>query len=178
MSIISKLFDLPEKATNRRNGEQEQESQLVLFELKVYEDASTVANYLLQNKSVIMSMKTDNIDVVQQAVSFLDGVLHVIGGDMKEVGEGIFLCVPNNVSVSGSISEALLQRDEVEDEEMVEEAPIEEVPTYEEVFQEEAFKEIESEEVSSYKETYTEESKLYRDEDIEEEKRRLGLTRR
>jgi Cell division protein SepF len=176
MSIISKLFDLPEKVSNKRNGEYEPESQLILFELKEYADASKVANYLLEDKSVIMSMKSDEERVIQQAVSFLDGVLHVIGGDMKEVGEKIFLCVPNSVSVSGNISEALLQNEQqVTEEELVvyEEAPV----IYEEVAIEEPVVAVEREEIPVFREKRMEDSPLL-EEDIEEEKRRLGLTRR
>jgi hypothetical protein len=176
MSIISKLFDLPEKSMNKKNGEQEQESQLILFELKVYEDASKVANYLLEDKSVIMSIKTEEESVVQQAVSFLDGVLHVIGGDKKEVGENIFLCVPNSVSVTGSISDAILQREQVE----VTEEAVEDTHTYEEVVEQETYEPLDEieEEIPVFQEKRMDDSPLFKEEDIEEEKRRLGLTRR
>jgi len=52
------------------------------------------------------------MDQAKRIVDFLSGTVYAIGGDIQRIGQNIFLCTPDNVDVSGSISEIMQQEQE------------------------------------------------------------------
>ncbi len=44
-------------------------------------------------------------DQALRVVDFLSGTVYAIGGDIQKVGASIFICAPDNVEISGSISD-------------------------------------------------------------------------
>lgn len=50
-------------------------------------------------------------DQAKRIVDFLSGTVYAIGGDIQKIGMNIFLCTPDNVEVSGNISEFLQEHD-------------------------------------------------------------------
>ena len=43
-------------------------------------------------------------DKAKRIIDFLSGTLYAINGSLQKLGNGIFLCTPNNVSVEGKMS--------------------------------------------------------------------------
>ena len=43
--------------------------------------------------------------MVKRIIDFLSGTLYAISGTLQKLGNGIFLCTPNNVSVEGKMTE-------------------------------------------------------------------------
>ncbi len=58
-----------------------------------------------------MNLQRIERDQARRIVDFLSGTVYAIGGDIQKVGTDIFLCTPDNVEVSGSISEFLQEKD-------------------------------------------------------------------
>jgi cell division inhibitor SepF len=50
-------------------------------------------------------------DQAKRIVDFLSGTVYAIGGDIQKIGVSIFLCTPDNVDVSGSISELISEQE-------------------------------------------------------------------
>ncbi|GAK00224.1 FtsZ-interacting protein related to cell division [Geomicrobium sp. JCM 19055] len=83
---------------------------MVLIEPRTYEEAQDVADHLKNRRSVILNMQRIQKDQAKRIVDFLSGTVYAIGGDIQKIGGNIFLCTPDNVEISGAISE-LMQQD-------------------------------------------------------------------
>jgi cell division inhibitor SepF len=80
-------------------------SKVVLFEPRVYSDAQEIADHLKSRKAVVINLQQIPHDQAKRIVDFLSGTVYAIGGDIQRVGTNIFLCTPDNVEVSGNISD-------------------------------------------------------------------------
>ena len=89
-------------------------SKLVLLEPRAYADAQEIANHLKNRRGVVVNLQRISPDQARRIVDFLSGTVYAIAGDIQRIGSNIFLCTPENVDVSGSIS-GYAQEDELED---------------------------------------------------------------
>jgi len=80
-------------------------SKVVLFEPRVYSDAQDIADHLKNRKAVVINLQQIPHDQAKRIVDFLSGTVYAIGGDIQRIGTNIFLCTPDNVEVSGNISD-------------------------------------------------------------------------
>ncbi|WP_099974643.1 MULTISPECIES: cell division protein SepF [Lactobacillaceae] len=78
-------------------------SKISIFQPRVYSDAKTVAKQLLSNKAVVVNFNNINEDQAKRVVDFLTGTVFAIDGEIKRVGEKIFLCTPPKFEIDGSI---------------------------------------------------------------------------
>jgi len=79
-------------------------SKVVLFEPRVYAEAQEIADHLKSRRAVVVNLQRIQHDQAKRIVDFLSGTVYAIGGDIQQVGSKIFLCTPDNVDVTGSIS--------------------------------------------------------------------------
>jgi cell division inhibitor SepF len=86
-------------------------SKVVLVEPRVYAEAQDIADQLKNRRAVVVNLQRIERDQARRIVDFLSGSVYAIGGDIQKVGIDIFLCTPDNVEVSGSISELLKEKD-------------------------------------------------------------------
>lgn len=89
-------------------------SKLVLLEPRAYADAQEIADHLKNRRGVVVNLQRISPDQARRIVDFLSGTVYAIAGDIQRIGSNIFLCTPENVDVSGSIS-GYAQEDELED---------------------------------------------------------------
>ncbi|MEA3320026.1 MAG: cell division protein SepF [Bacillota bacterium] len=87
-------------------------SKVVLYEPRSYSEAQDVADHLKNRRAIIVNLQRIDIDQAKRIVDFLSGTVYAIGGDIQRIGQNIFLCTPDNVDVSGSISEIMQQEQE------------------------------------------------------------------
>ena len=80
-------------------------SKMMLLEPRAYSESQQIADYLKNRSAVVVNLKRVTPDQAKRIVDFLYGTIYAIGGDLQKLGGGIFLCVPNNVNVEGTISE-------------------------------------------------------------------------
>ncbi|MCY9363339.1 cell division protein SepF [Bacillus spizizenii] len=86
-------------------------SKVVLSEPRVYAEAQEIADHLKNRRAVVVNLQRIQHDQAKRIVDFLSGTVYAIGGDIQRIGSEIFLCTPDNVDVSGTISE-LISEDE------------------------------------------------------------------
>ncbi|MBO0994291.1 cell division protein SepF [Bacillus sp. SD088] len=86
-------------------------SKVILIEPRVYAEAQEVADHLVNRKAVIVNLQRIHRDQALRIVDFLSGTVYALGGDIQRVGHDIFLCTPDNVEVSGNISELINEHD-------------------------------------------------------------------
>ncbi len=86
-------------------------SKMILVEPRVYAEAQEIADHLKNRRSVLVNLQRIQHDQAKRIVDFLSGTVYAIGGDIQRVGMNIFLCTPDNVEVSGNISEFLKEED-------------------------------------------------------------------
>lgn len=76
-------------------------SQIALFEPRIYGDARDITNSLLEGQAVIVNFKQMDDQIAVKTVDFLNGAVFAMDGEIKRIGEQIFLCTPKNYDVSG-----------------------------------------------------------------------------
>lgn len=86
-------------------------SKVILSEPRVYAEAQEIADQLKNRRAVVVNLQSIQRDQAKRIVDFLSGTVYAIGGDIQRIGANIFLCTPDNVDVSGSISEILSEEE-------------------------------------------------------------------
>ena len=89
----------------------QQSSKVVLIEPRVYAEAQDIADELRNRKAVVVNLQRIEHDQARRIVDFLSGTVYAIGGDIQKIGMDIFLCTPDNIEVTGSISELLAEKE-------------------------------------------------------------------
>ena len=79
-------------------------NKMILLEPRAFSEAQTIADYLKSRNTVVVNLKRVTPEVAKRIVDFLSGSVYAIGGGLQKLGNGIFLCTPNNVNVEGNIS--------------------------------------------------------------------------
>ncbi|WP_444875032.1 cell division protein SepF [Halobacillus sp. B23F22_1] len=87
-------------------------SKMVLSEPKNYNEAQEIADQLVNRKAVVINLQRVDHHQAKRIVDFLSGTVYAIGGDIQKLGSQTFLCTPENVEISGSISEMLMSEDD------------------------------------------------------------------
>lgn len=82
-------------------------SKVVLLEPHSYDEVQEIADQLKNKTAVVINLQRIPREQAKRIVDFLSGTVYAVGGDIQKLGEHIFLCTPDNVNVSGSISEML-----------------------------------------------------------------------
>ena len=79
-------------------------NKMILLEPRAFSEAQTIAEYLKSRNTVVVNLKRVTPEVAKRIVDFLSGAVYAIGGGLQKLGNGIFLCTPNNVNVEGNIT--------------------------------------------------------------------------
>jgi FtsZ-interacting cell division protein YlmF len=87
-------------------GKEATGNQMVLVEPRAYSESQTIADHLKAKNTVVVNLKRVTGAQAKRIIDFLTGTLYAIGGDLQEIGPGIYLCTPKNVSVQGKISKS------------------------------------------------------------------------
>ncbi|MFC7061286.1 cell division protein SepF [Halobacillus seohaensis] len=87
-------------------------SKMVLNEPKNYNEAQEIADQLVNRKAVVINLQRVDHSQAKRIVDFLSGTVYAIGGDIQKLGSQTFLCTPENVEISGSISEMLMTEED------------------------------------------------------------------
>ena len=79
-------------------------SKLVLIEPRVYAEAQDIAEHLKNKRATVVNLQRIDREQGKRIIDFLSGTVYALGGDIQRIGNDIFLCTPENVEVSGEIS--------------------------------------------------------------------------
>ena len=80
-------------------------AKLILLEPRAYSESQQIADHLKNRHTVVVNLKRVTSDQAKRIIDFLTGTIYAIGGDLQKLGNGIYLCTPNNVSVQGKMTE-------------------------------------------------------------------------
>ncbi|NSL51262.1 cell division protein SepF [Calidifontibacillus erzurumensis] len=83
----------------------QQTSKVILVEPRVYDEVQEIADHLKSRKTVIINLQRVSNDQAMRIVDFLSGTVYALGGDINKLGSNTFICTPDNVDISGSISD-------------------------------------------------------------------------
>ncbi len=73
---------------------------MVVVNPKNYQDAEKIGDHLKSSRPVVMNMEKTDVDEAQRIVDFIQGVMYALDGRIDQISEHIYLCAPNNMSVS------------------------------------------------------------------------------
>jgi cell division inhibitor SepF len=86
-------------------------SKVILVEPRAYEESTVIADHLKNHRAVVVNLQRIDKELGRQIVDFLSGAVYTIDGDIQKIGSSIFLCTPDNVEISGNISELIKEQD-------------------------------------------------------------------
>jgi cell division inhibitor SepF len=87
-------------------------SRVVLTEPRTYDEAQEIADQLKARRAVVVNLQRIRRDQAIRIVDFLSGTIYALGGNISKLGPDIFLCTPDSVEVSGTITEMLSEEAE------------------------------------------------------------------
>jgi cell division inhibitor SepF len=82
-------------------------SKVILVEPRSSSESTDIADHLKNRRAVVVNLQRIDSDQGRQIVDFLSGAVYAIGGDIQKIGLSIFICTPENVEVSGNISDLI-----------------------------------------------------------------------
>ena len=96
----NEYYDLkPEEAV------EEGGAKMILLEPRAYSEAQQIADHLKKRNTVVVNLKRVTADQAKRIMDFLSGTIYAIKGNIQKIGNGIFLCTPNNINVQGKITD-------------------------------------------------------------------------
>lgn len=84
-------------------------ARVVLTEPRTYDEAQDIADQLKSRRSVVVNLQRVRRDQAIRIVDFLSGTVYALGGHISKIGSDIFLCTPDSVEVSGTITEMMTE---------------------------------------------------------------------
>ena len=80
-----------------------QNTNMVLFEPRSFDEAEEVAKRLKENKAVVVNLHKLQRDYAQRTIDFLSGVVFALDGSIQRIAHPVILCTPKCVDVHGEI---------------------------------------------------------------------------
>jgi len=116
---IEETSSFESKQSNNKNvvsltAIQQSSSKVVLYEPRSYNEVQEIADNLLNKRAVIINLQRIDTTQAKRIVDFLSGTVYAIKGDIQKLGLSTFLCTPENVDVSGTISNSNFEEVELD----------------------------------------------------------------
>lgn len=93
---------------------QQSAAKVVLCEPQNYDEVQEIADNLLNKRAVVINLQRIDQYQAKRIVDFLSGTVYAVKGDIQKLGMQTFLCTPETVDVSGTISNPMYEEDEFE----------------------------------------------------------------
>lgn len=91
--------------------EEKKKDRISVVELKAYNEAMTIAKRVGQGEVVLINFQSLDEMKARRVVDFLTGAVFMIDGDIKRVGNEMFLCTPTNVEITNSTLSSMVDED-------------------------------------------------------------------
>lgn len=88
---------------------QQSNAKVVLCEPRSFNEAQDIADNIINRRAVVINLQMMDSEKAKRIVDFLSGTVYALNGDIQRLGPKTFLCTPDNMDVSGSISEAFTE---------------------------------------------------------------------
>jgi|SRR5690625_884183 len=80
-------------------------AKVVLAEPRSYSEAQEIADNIVNRRAVVINLQRVDHQQAKRIVDFLSGTVYAVDGNIQKLGAETFLCAPDNVDVSGTITE-------------------------------------------------------------------------
>ncbi|MDF9825031.1 cell division inhibitor SepF [Breznakia sp. PF5-3] len=97
---ISEYEKPKSKAVSRLGND----TKMVLFEPRAYDEVNEVAKRLKENRAVVVNLHKLTREYAQRTIDFLSGVIYALDGTIEKIGTNVILCTPRTMGVHGKIS--------------------------------------------------------------------------
>lgn len=81
--------------------------QVVLKKPEHFDEASSIADELLDKRTVVLNLEFTNRDEAGKLLCFLSGVTYANGGQLKKIANNTYIITPYNVDVMGDLIDEL-----------------------------------------------------------------------
>ena len=81
--------------------------QVVLVKPEASQDASAIADYLNEKRTVVLNLESAGNELARRLVDFLSGVAYANNGQIKRVANNTFIITPYNVDIVGDLLDEL-----------------------------------------------------------------------
>ena len=91
--------------------EEKRKDRISVVEPRGYNEAMTIAKRVGQGEVVLINFQSLDEMRARRVVDFLTGAVFMIDGDIKRVGNEMFLCTPTNVEITNSTLSSMVDED-------------------------------------------------------------------
>jgi len=78
--------------------------QMKVVEPQSYDDAKMITDHLHHKRGVVVNLHLVNEVQLRRILDFVYGYIYATNGDIQKIGANIYLCTPDTVEISGTIS--------------------------------------------------------------------------
>ena len=78
------------------------ETQVILFNPKSFDEAGELMNHLLQSRSVVMTLEGLPTDMARRLLDFLSGITFALQGKITPISAKTYFVTPQNVDILGA----------------------------------------------------------------------------
>lgn len=75
-------------------------SKITTIKPKDYSDAQTIANCLRDKIPVVINFEDTETEEAKRVIDFISGTTYALNGAIKKVSQNVFICAPDNVTVT------------------------------------------------------------------------------
>ncbi|SNZ09395.1 cell division inhibitor SepF [Terribacillus aidingensis] len=87
-------------------------SKVVLCEPRTYNEAQEIADHVVNRRAVVLNLQRVDHQQAKRIVDFLSGTVYALNGDIQKLGSQTFLCAPDNIELTGNITDMIEEQDE------------------------------------------------------------------
>ena len=103
----------PARMSNVVSIHSQKNARVVLNEPRSYDEAQEIADHLRSRRSVVVNLQRVRTEHAIRIVDFLGGTVYALNGTISKLGPNIFLCTPDTVEISGTITDMLTEEFEI-----------------------------------------------------------------
>lgn len=81
--------------------------EVALIKPSTIDDGSTIVDYLLAGKAVVLNMEGLHTEIAQRIIDFASGAAYSMNGNLQKISSYIFIVTPESVELSGDFQELL-----------------------------------------------------------------------
>lgn len=91
-------------ASSKNVAKVAQNTKMVLFEPRSFEEAEEVARHLKERRAAVVNLHRLQREYAQRTIDFLTGVVFALDGTIQKIGHNVILCTPATIGVHGEIT--------------------------------------------------------------------------
>lgn len=81
------------------------QTKVVLAEPRSYDETQAIADHIVNRRSVVINLQRVDHQQAKRIIDFLSGTVYAVTGQIQKLGPHTFLCTPDNVEITGNITQ-------------------------------------------------------------------------